>query len=343
MRRPPSASVGWMLWTCSRDAWSTARMQTVEPEADRRVRLAAFEWLREQIDRRGDDVLPWALLLQGFEFGGRRVPLLSQQGIFKPAAISSVPLSIRTSISGPYDDSLFADDLMLYRYRGTDPSHRDNVGLRRAMAWRVPLIYFYGITRGAYLSIHPVFVVHDDPGALSFSIAVDDPSMGRGTLDQRLAHLTVADAETDSRRIYVTATVRQRLHQRSFRERVLDAYRSRCLLCRLARRELLEAAHIRPDSQGGDPHVRNGMALCKIHHAAFDRHILGIRPDLVVQVRGDVLEEIDGPMLQHGIKELHDLRIPPAQLPKRRPDWPDPALLAQRWERFESRAAATGP
>lgn len=36
----------------------------------------------------------------------------------------------------------------------------------------------------------------------------------------------------------------------------------------------------------------NGMALCKIHYASFDAHILGIRPDFVVEIREDILAEM---------------------------------------------------
>ncbi len=46
---------------------------------------------------------------------------------------------------------------------------------------------------------------------------------------------------------------------------------------------------------------RNGLALCKLHHAAFDRHFLGVRPDLTVELRPDVLREPDGPMLRYGL------------------------------------------
>lgn len=298
---------------------------------DQRVRLAAFEWLRHQIDLRGE-VLAWSLLARGFDVDGQRVPLLSQQGIFKPRLIPEVPLSIRTSVSGPYDDRAISDDgLMLYRYRGTDTEHRDNRGLRMAMHRRVPIIYFYGIAKGKYLAAFPVFVVADDPGALAFTVAVDDAGSQRGDLGARIDALTVQDAEAESRRVYVTATFRRRLHQQSFRERVLRAYREQCAVCRLRHEELLDAAHIIPDSEEGPPEVRNGMALCKLHHAAFDRHFIGIRPDLIVEVRRDVMEERDGPMLLHGLQGMH---LRPIERPRRRSDWPDPAFLQQRYERF---------
>lgn len=106
------------------------------PPRDHALRLAAFEWLARQVDLHGG-VLPWAILLNGFRHRGARVPLLSQQGIFKPKAME-LPLSIRTSLRNPYDDSFGADGLLCYRYRGTDPHHRDNVGLRQAMNQQVP-------------------------------------------------------------------------------------------------------------------------------------------------------------------------------------------------------------
>lgn len=91
---------------------------------------------------------------------------------------------------------------------------------------------------------------------------------------------------------------------------MLDAYRIHCAMCRLKRRELLDAAHIIPDSDpDGHPEVSNGLSLCKIHHAAFDRGIIGVRPDYVIQVREDVLKEEDGPMLKYGLQVPHNLEL----------------------------------
>jgi putative restriction endonuclease len=95
---------------------------------------------------------------------------------------------------------------------------------------------------------------------------------------------------------------------------------------------LLDAAHILPDRDPrSDPFVRHGLALCKLHHAAFDSNILGIRPDLGVEIRDDILHEIDGPMLLHGLQGLHGTAIfvPPA--PRLQPD---PEFLATRYELF---------
>jgi putative restriction endonuclease len=296
---------------------------------DRQVRLAAFEFLAEQTRLYGE-TLPWTRLLQGFEFQGRRVPLVSQPGIFKPAILPEMPLTIRTAPEEegrvrPYADEMDSEGRLRYRYRGTDPRHPDNVGLRRAMQRRLPLIYLFGVVPGQYMPVWPVYVVGDEPATLSFLVSVDDqqhalPAAGE---DSRVV---------EARRAYVTVVTQRRLHQQTFRQRVLRAYQERYAICRLRHRELLEAAHILPDGDPrGEPIVSNGVALCKLHHAAFDRYILGIRPDLLVDLRLDVLREADGPMLQHGLQGFQGVRI---AVPHDERLQPNREWLAERYEIF---------
>jgi Transglycosylase associated protein/HNH endonuclease len=56
------------------------------------------------------------------------------------------------------------------------------------------------------------------------------------------------------------------------------------------RRELVDSWR----DQNRKDRVPNGLSLCKLHHAAFDRHFLGLRPDYVIEVRRDILKEHDG-------------------------------------------------
>ncbi len=296
-------------------------------ERDATVRTAAFAWLRSQVDAHGD-VLPRKLLAEGFRWRGLRVPLVSPQGIFTPRVLSEAPLSITTVPDGPYDDAFHPTGLLRYRYRGSDPEHRDNRGLRFAMRERLPLVYFHGVVPGRYVPAWPVFVVGDDRSGLTFTAAVDD---ARHVWPARPD--AVHDDAESARRRYETAAVCIRLHQRAFRERVLAAYRRECAFCRFRHAELLDAAHIVPDAAGGEPRVTNGLALCKLHHAAFDRHFLGVRPDYVVEVRPDLLRETDGPTLVHGIQALHGVRI---RTPRAEAQRPDPRGLADRYERFRT-------
>ena len=299
-------------------------------DRDAQVRLAAFRFLEEQTANHGD-VLPRSLLEKGFVFQGNRVPLVGPAGIFKPA-IMELPLSFCTvpPILGkerPYEDEIGDDDTILYKYRGTDPKHRDNVGLRRAMAEKAPLIYLYGLVPSQYLPVWPVYIVGDDPSKLTFRVLVGEKS---ALVMQR--HSAMQGADTDPVRRYVTTETQRRLHQQSFRFRVLRAYHEACAICRLGHPELLEAAHILPDKHPqGQPVIPNGIAFCKLHHAAFDGNILGIRPDYVLEVRRDVLEEEDGPMLQQGLQAVHGQHL---HIPRPTEFRPDKHRLEIRYEQF---------
>ena len=107
--------------------------------SDIEIRRAAFAWLGEQVDVHGQ-VLSREVLGRGFPYKEERIPLVSPQGIFKPRQME-LPLSITTVADGPYQDA-FGPSLLRYRYRGIDPNHRDNAGLRELIRRREPLIYF---------------------------------------------------------------------------------------------------------------------------------------------------------------------------------------------------------
>ena len=310
-----------------------------DPIQDARIRSAAFDWLAAQVARFGD-VLPRQMLAEGFTLDDVRVPVIGPQGIFKPKVFQEVPLSITTAPKGPYDDAFGPDGLLRYRYRGTNPGHPDNVGLRLAMDRNLPLVYLHGVVPGKYVAAWPVFVVGDDPTGLVFSVAVDDAShLTLGIVGGSSGSVAHDDRET-ARRTYITASVRVRLHQRAFRERVLEAYHRQCAFCRLRHEELLDAAHIVPDAHPkGEPHVRNGLSLCTLHHAAFDRSFIGLRPDYVIEVRDDIRREHDGPTLVHAIQSLHGalIVVPSAKVLR-----PDPALLEMRYERFCQTNRVTG-
>ncbi|MDA8347071.1 MAG: hypothetical protein M0Z66_16655 [Thermaerobacter sp.] len=130
----------------------------IDLEFERRVRDAAMAWLDAQNPSRSrlfryDDV-------SDFTFEGERIPLLpTQQGIRKPAVLSAA-LSIRTTYTPPgeappYNDTVGLDGLHRYKYRGTDPEHHENVALRMAFRYHLPLIWFVGAYRpGFYFALY---------------------------------------------------------------------------------------------------------------------------------------------------------------------------------------------
>lgn len=223
----------------------------------------------------------------------------------------------------PYEDAIGPDGMIRYKWRGEDGNHPENRALRLAMERRLPLIWFFGVGVGLYTPVYPVYLGWEEPEHHQFALSVDE-LYDRRQLESPL--------EAQLRR-YVMRETKQRLHQPVFRSTVLRAYANRCAVCSLGHAQLLDAAHIVPDRDArGEASVRNGLALCTLHHSAFDARYLGIRPDLVVQVKPSLLAETDGPTLLHGLQGRHGQRL--MVVPAARREKPATQLLEIQYERF---------
>jgi putative restriction endonuclease len=300
----------------------------VNGDLDARLRREAQAWLTV---RTHDGQVPISSdELEDFAFDGHPFKLMDRQrGIRKPKELTAA-LSIRTvyTVEGgarPYEDAVGRDGLLRYKWRGDDPNHAENRALREAMRGELPIIWFCGVGQGVYRPVFPVYLLWEEPEQMQFVV---DPDVARGLVQEETP-------VTEHLRRYIRRETWQRLHQPVFRATVLRAYDTRCAVCALRHHQLLDAAHIVADrEEAGVATVRNGLALCKIHHAAYDCHVLGIRPDLVVEIRADLLAEVDGPMLEHGLKGRHGQSL--MALPERRVEHPDPELLQQRYTRFQT-------
>ena len=239
-------------------------------------------------------------------------------GIWNPKDFVAT-LAIVTSPDGPYADRE-SGGLLTYSYQ-KGPEGGKNLKLRRALELNLPVIRFNKIAKNYYVPIYPVYVVGDNPIAREFTLTVDE------------AIRAVPGAEMSPiEKLYAARIVQQRVHQPAFRARIMLAYECQCAVCNLKHVELLDAAHIVEDSdEHGAPEVTNGLSLCKIHHAAYDRKFLGISPDYVVHVNKPLLEEVDGPMLKHGLQEMNGRTL---TLPAQRRDRPDRARLESRFDAF---------
>jgi putative restriction endonuclease len=279
--------------------------------------------------------VPLAALREGFEFEGRRQSFGSfMKGIYRaraqrgPAALTLLTAAHKPGTERPYDDVIDPDHrAILYHYRAGSADQPDNRALRAAGELQAPLIYFLGIDPGQYQVIAPVFVTDDDPQS---RLVLLEPGMPHEDVQGD----GIVSSE-DARR-YKFDLVRRRYHQARFRRDVLRAYRERCAVCSLRESQLVEASHIirDPDPQGIAA-VVNGIALCAIHHLAYDRNLLGIDPTGVVHIGSRLLDQRDGPMLTSGLQGFHGARI---LQPKRAEERPDPSRLALRFGEFEAAA-----
>ena len=302
-------------------------------DRETQMRMAAFEHVRELHEVHGQ--LTANELKPGFVFDGERIPLINpQRGIFKPQQMRFL-LSIKTVFPRPgskiwYDDQrevhrqIFeGDETVDYAFMGRNPEAADNRWLRQAFENQIPVIYFLGIAPGRYQAMLPAFVAGWDAEALKARVAF-------GVLGQE----ALAPPKNVLERRYALRSVKQRLHQASFREAIISAYDGRCALSRIPEPLLLDAAHIVADKDErlGQPVIPNGIPLSKIHHAAFDAHLIGIDPDYRLHVSDRLLGQSDGPMLE-ALKRLNGGTI---HLPSRVKDRPDRDRLALRFDRFKA-------
>ena len=292
------------------------------------LRREAMAWLALRTND-GHDAISRTHLTQ-FTFRGERITLIDQgRGIRKPkecrAALSIMTVHTREGGERPYEDSRGRDGHPRYKMRADSRGTADNQGIQAALDLRLPLIWLWGIAPSWYQPIFPVYVIGAEPELDQFVLAYDALQM-----------LPLPESPLEEvLRQYALRETRQRVHQPVFRSMVMRAYETQCAVCALRHTQLLDAAHIIPDSaDDGIAAVRNGLALCKIHHAAYDAGILGMSPDYQVAIRDDILAEVDGPLFEHGIKRLHGDGL--RKLPTRRGDRPDRDLLDRRFRRFLS-------
>lgn len=125
--------------------------------------------------------------------------------------------------------------------------------------------------------------------------------------------------------------VKTRKRNPAFRREVIRAYEHRCAVCgydiRIDNHLLgLEAAHIQWHAYDGPDEVSNGLALCTLHHKAFDLGGISLLDDLRLVVSDDL----------HGQNRAFDLwfldhRGKPIRSPRHNDQRPDPLFL--RWHR----------
>jgi putative restriction endonuclease len=292
----------------------------VESKVELHLRELIFRQLAELVSEHG---VVTRKQLEALQIGDQTRRIIDHsKGIWNPRDLLAT-LSIVSSPDGGYSDTQVSESLFAYDYQ-RDTTAGDNVKMRKALELGLPIVLLRKIKDGVYVPVFPAYVIADDAANRRFMIALD------------ASLKTVADPLhlKPIERVYAERALKQRLHQPEFRGRVMYAYQQRCTVCMLKHGRLLDAAHIIGDDKiHGVPSVDNGLSLCKIHHAAYDANLLGITPDYVVHIHSELMDEIDGPMLLHGLQEMNGRGL---TLPKRRADRPSKERLAERFEEFKS-------
>ena len=130
-------------------------------------------------------------------------------------------------------------------------------------------------------------------------------------------------------RRYAVISTKRALREIDFRDRVLTAYRHRCAMCGV-QLGLLDAAHIlpaaHPNSTDG---TDNGVALCVLHHRAFDRVFVTFDPNFRVHLSEEMVEDLKAGDRAGGLDEFRNALRPILALPPDKRDRPAQSFVEE--------------
>jgi Predicted restriction endonuclease len=301
------------------------------------IRAAAGLAITRLIQKHGTNILPWSVIAEGFLFKGTKVLFATKaKGIFKSALLTDgAALSIkevrpsRAGRSAPYNDRDLEDGTVIYNLQRGDPLSKANTWLTEACRQQHPLIFFRGVSDALYEVIYPAFILNIDPSKMESLVSFGESNLGID--DISIAAEDMPKVEEPLTKGYSATIGKSRHHQKAFRNRVLLAYGVRCAITGLPLPQLLEAAHIVPDSRDGEASVQNGIAMSCLHHTAYEQNLLGIDPDGFIHLSESVRATKDGPLFEHGILRFDGQRI---RFPSFDGHHPNRDFLASRFELF---------
>lgn len=296
---------------------------------------AAFE-RGSLLERLHGDDIPWSAIESGFNLRSEKILLGTKaEGIFKPRQMQQGLLSIKTTKPRPgreniYDDQETSEGFFRYALKRGHPKQGSNRYLWEAMDNQTPFVYFHAIAPGRYKAIWPCFVTKIHETEMFCEVVVGDPLIARSTKAKVVEYPPL----NTPARAYAVRETRVRLHQATFRANVLSAYNNRCALSGLPILELLEAAHITPDSFAhSSTEISNGITMSRLHHRAYDSDLIGITSEFRIVVGRRIKEQCDIPILSTMIK----LDGSSLALPKQFQQQPNRERLAERYKTFSQK------
>lgn len=138
----------------------------------------------------------------------------------------------------------------------------------------------------------------------------------------------IEDHVPEPRRYGVVSTMKA-LRDANFKDRVLTAYSHSCAMCGVQLR-LLDAAHILPAAHpDSTDETNNGIALCALHHRAYDRGLLTFDSGYRIHRNEPMERELVAAGLDGGLADFRARLFPMIEVPPNRADRPSPAFVDQ--------------
>ena len=126
---------------------------------------------------------------------------------------------------------------------------------------------------------------------------------------------------TNPERKTAVITLKKKLRDVSFRKRVLTAYSARCAICSI-QLNLVEVAHIVPVQENGTEETSNGLALCTLHHRAYDNALITVWENYCIKLNESKLLQLRQSDLDGGLEDFKQGLRPMIHLPPAIPDRP---------------------
>jgi putative restriction endonuclease len=179
-----------------------------------------------------------------------------------------------------YSDDL-SEDGLIYHYPDTDRigSRDDNEveATKNACRLEIPIfVVLYGEEDRSKRDVRLGRVVDWNDEMEEFLILFDSDGEGLNETVSKVRErepFQLTGERSDQKR-----QRRTRPKQKPFRFNVFKRYGKKCAVCEIDVEEMLVAAHIRGKAESGSDDARNGLVLCKNHHAAFDEGLFSIEP-----------------------------------------------------------------
>lgn len=132
----------------------------------------------------------------------------------------------------------------------------------------------------------------------------------------------VIDNEVAEKRKFAVRSTKRALRALDFGRRVLSAYGNKCAMCGIQLR-LIDSAHILPVAhEDSTDQTSNGVALCALHHRAYDRGFVAFDHLFKVGINEKMLLNLDAEDRTGGIKGFRKNLRPIIFLPADKKDHP---------------------
>lgn len=141
--------------------------------------------------------------------------------------------------------------------------------------------------------------------------------------DEEIDKLSNKDRKT------IVSTIVRKYRATDFRRRVLAAYEHRCAICGV-QLKLIDAAHIIPvAAPSSNDQTNNGVALCKLHHFAFDRNLISFNEQYRIEISSAEVAKLAAENKVGGVEDFRERLRPMLLLPSDNRDRPPASYIRE--------------